>query len=385
MRRVVWVAVQLLICLALVLGASALWTGWDRVAAVVGLPVAGAASASSAPASVDTRVAVAVVPVSEGSDDVVIEAVGTGMARRSVELRPEDAGRVVSVEVEAGDRVAGGTVILRLEDRDQHLALELAEAELAEAERVVVRYQTLESRSITSTAVLTEATTTLEVARIEREAAAAALEDRVLRAPFDGIVGFPEVSEGDRVDQDAEVATFDDRGEILVEFALPEIWLDRLAVGAEAIARTPAHQRETFAARIAAIDSRVDPVSRSARVRAAIDNSADRLRPGASFTIELRLGGPVYPRVPDLSLLYGPDGAYVWAVEADGPTEVVRQVPVRLVRRLPGAVLVEGALEPGTRVVIEGVQRLRPGREVRVIGTPAAAVAAPPSGASDRG
>jgi multidrug efflux pump subunit AcrA (membrane-fusion protein) len=67
--------------------------------------------------------------------------------------------------------------------------------------------------------------------------------------------------------------------------------------------------------------------------------------------------------VPELALQWGRDGAHVWVVR-DGQA---LQVPVRLVRRLDGSVLVDGALQPGEPVVVEGVQRLRPGRAVSVL------------------
>ena len=370
MRARVSLLVQLVLSAGLVIGAAELWSNRAWLAGPLGLSAAATATppATAAPDGVP----VVVARIGESADDITLETVGTGRARRSVDLRPDAAGKIVEMRLAAGRRYAAGAVLLRLDDSDQRLALALAGARLAEAERVLARYEALETRSVTSTARLSEVQTARDIARIERDQARAALEDRTLRAPFDGVSGLPAVEIGDRVDLETRIASFDDRAELLVGFDLPEAYLGRLGRGAEITARTPAHPGETFEATLDAIDSRVDPVSRTARVRIALPNPADRLRPGASFGVRVRLPGARHSLVPELALQFARDGPYVWAVRGGES----RRVPVRLVRRRAGQVLVEGALAPGTMVVVEGVQRLREGRAVRILGSQAPEVAA---------
>ncbi|HUS98682.1 MAG TPA: efflux RND transporter periplasmic adaptor subunit, partial [Hyphomicrobiaceae bacterium] len=118
--------------------------------------------------------------------------------------------------------------------------------------------------------------------------------------------------------------------------------------------------REVFAGAIQRIDSRVDPVARSVRVRAAIPNGTDKLRPGMSFVVELNLPGKPYWKVPELALQFSQTGNHVWVVENGR----ARKVEVTLVKRLESAVLVDGAIPQGGLVVIEGVQRIRDGAKV---------------------
>jgi RND family efflux transporter MFP subunit len=304
-----------------------------------------------------------VAAVEEEADDLVLETVGTGRARRSITLKADAEGKIVEMALEAGRRFAAGAVLLRLDDTDQRLALELAEARLAEAGRVFGRLETLETQAFTSTARLTEARTALEIARIERAQAEAALADRTLRAPFAGVAGLPAVEIGDRIDTRTAIASLDDRAEILVGFDLPEAYLGRLETGGLVTARTPAWPNERFEGRIDAIDSRVDPVSRTARVRVALPNAEDRLRPGASFVVTLALPGERHPVVPELALQFSREGPYVWTIR-EGEA---RAVAVSLVRRRAGRVLVDGAIAAGEAVAVEGVQRLREGRAVDVI------------------
>lgn len=363
--------VQIVLSAALVAGAVQLWPERHRIAAALGIETPASEAAAPSARAKPTSVPVVTARVDELADDLALETVGTGRARRSITLRADAGGKILEMELAAGRRFAKGEVMLRLKDTDQRLALALAEARLAEAERVLSRLERLETQAITSRARLTETQTAKQVALIERDQATAELEDRTLRAPFAGVAGLPAVEMGDRIDTDTEIASFDDRTEILVGFDLPEAYVGRLEAGAEISARTPAYPGERFDAVIDAVDSRVDPVSRTARVRVAIPNAGDRLRPGASFAVTIALAGPRYPMVPELALQFARSGPYVWVIR-EGKSH---RVDLRLIRRRAGEVLVEGPLVPGDAVAVEGVQRLREGRAVEVIGSDDAVVA----------
>ena len=352
---------QVLLSALLLGGAAALWF-WQE-AALDWFGYAAAPEARQAEQR-DPGVPVIVAPVAKARDDLVLEAVGTGRARHSVTLRTEVAGKVAEVTLAPGKRFEEGDVTLRLDDTRQRLALSLAETRLAEAERAVARYERLQGTGAAAAVTLDQAQTEAEIARIEVERAREELADRTLRAPFDGVSGLPAVEAGDWVDSGDEVASFDDRSVILVEFDLPEAYLARVEEGMAVTARTPAVPGASFEGNVAAIDSRVDPVSRTARVRVAIPNPDDRLRPGASFTIRLELPGGAYPVVPELAVQFSRGSLFVWRI-SDGAAE---QVAVELVRRRAGSVLVDGPLAEGDPVVVEGTQRLSPGEAVNVIG-----------------
>jgi RND family efflux transporter MFP subunit len=204
------------------------------------------------------------------------------------------------------------------------------------------------------------------VAEIELERAREDLDNRVLRAPFDGITGLAEVEIGDRIASGDEIGSLDDRSRILVEFDLPEAILGRVSIGLAVTATTPSVEGRSFDGQISAIDSRVEADSRTARVRASIDNTADLLRPGASFALELDLPGASFPAVPELALQFSEGALHVWRV-AEGKAE---RVAVRLVRRRAGMVIVDAPLEEGDPIVVEGTQRLRNGAAVNVLNAP---------------
>lgn len=357
------VALGAQIVLSAILVAAAVWFVTERETAYAFLGLGSPEPKRTAP-SVDPSVPVIVAEVAGRTDDVELRAVGTGTARRSVTLQAEVAGQVEQLMFDAGTAVVAGAPLLVLDDREERLALELAEVQLADAMRNVERLSRLRERGSTPVVTLEDAQTAAEVARIERDRAAEALAKRTVRAPFTGVTGIQQVDVGARIDEQSPITNLDDRSTLRVEFDVPEEYISRLEVGTEVAASTPAFPDRQFDGRIDEIDSRIDPLSRTARVRAEIDNDDDLLRPGMSFVVTALLPGKKRAAIPQLSLQWDREGAYVWRI-VEGKAE---RVHVRLIRRTAGKALVEGGLEPGDIVVVEGVQRLRVGRPVKAVG-----------------
>lgn len=352
---------------ALVAGVILVLAGW-------GWTEREAIAAAFAPADVGERakrpggngVPVIAAAVTTARDDLSLEAVGTGRAQRSIALRSETEGKIVDLAMAAGRVFEAGDVLLKLDDAEQRLLLRLAETRLGEAERAEERLRQLVERGASTSTQLDEARTLTEISRLEVERAREALDDRVLRAPFDGVAGLSELEQGAWVDNNMEVASFDDRSVILVGFDLPEALLARVEKGLAVTATTPSAPGQVFEGTVAAIDSRIEAASRTVRVRVALPNPDDALRPGASFTVKLDLPGEAYPVVPEIAVLFGKDGLHVWRVAGNE----VEKVNVEMVRRREGEVLVDGPLSPGDRVVIEGTQRLSTGRKIRLLEQP---------------
>lgn len=302
-------------------------------------------------------------PVRMEAERTRIEAVGTARALRSVDLHPEAAGEVVAIHFEPGQQVAAGAVLLELHARDQRLALELAEVRLAEARRLLERYDAANQpgdRLVPETTVDT-ARSALEAARIQRDRAAVALDHRFVTAPFDGVVGLTDVDVGDRIDPATRITTLDDRSALLVRFPVPEAFVGRIDPGDPIRIDTWTADRSRATGRVVDLGSRIDPVTRAFTARARVPNPDDLLRPGMSFRVNLELTGREWPSVPEVAVLWGGDGPYLWVLDEG----IARRVEVRLVGRREGRVLVDGDLSAGTLVVAEGVQRMRPGLPVR--------------------
>lgn len=308
-------------------------------------------------------------PVRPVADDVKLELLGSGLARRAATLQAAAAGEVRTLHFSAGERVRAGQLLLALDDRAQALAVAQAETRLDAARRLRDRLAPLDGSGALPQTQIDDATLAFREAELALAQAREALKDRRLTAPFDGVVGLPQLQPGDRAEAGSVVTTLDDRRVLRVRFSVPELWLGRLQRGQALEVATPAHGAQRFAGRLVQIDSRVDPVARTVPLEAEVPNADDRLRPGMSFTVHLALPGSPQPAVPELAVQWDRDGAHVWAVR-DGKAQ---RVAVRPLRRQAGVVLLDAALRAGEPVVVEGVQRLREGRAVEVVGQNGAA------------
>ena len=131
---------------------------------------------------------------------------------------------------------------------------------------------------------------------------------------------------------------------------------------------------------VTAIDSRVNPASRTLKIEATFANEDNALLPGAVFAVSTTSAGAPAVSVPGLAIQWDRAGAYVWKRSADG---VAVRADIKILQRTDDIVLVEGSLEPGDSVVSEGADRVRGGLPLpappptRRDGASAASVSAP--------
>jgi RND family efflux transporter MFP subunit len=309
---------------------------------------------------VDRTVPVIVAPLELDHASTRLEAVGTSRALQSIELHPATSGEVTAVNFQPGQQVSAGDVLIELERRDEELALSLAEVQQKDAERLYDRYQRTGSTGAVLPTQMDAARTAVDAARIQVERARVALEYRTIAAPFDGYVGITDVDRGDRINPDTVITTLDNRDSLLVSFSVPEALIGELAVGDDVSVSTWNNRGPTAMGRVVDIGSRINPATRTFEARASVDNKTDALRPGMSFRVSMNLEGTAYPVITETAVQWGADGAYIWTV-VDGQAH---RVPVNVVQRQQGVVLVDAPLEAGDLVVVEGIQRLRQGLDV---------------------
>ncbi len=311
-------------------------------------------------AAVERGVPVIVEPLRFEAARTRAEAVGTSRAVLSAELYPATSGEVTSVNFEPGQFVREGEILVQLDSRKETLAVEQAALQLEEAERLYDRYRRSAGSGAVVPTALDAAKTAAELARVELRRARIALEDRTIRAPFDGHAGSTDIDPGDRVTPDTPVTTLDDRSHLFVSFDIPEIFIGELAPGDDVKLETWGVSAPRIVGSVVDIGSRIDPQTRTFAVRAKVENSNDRLRPGMSFRVAVELAGEMYAVVAETGVQWGTDGAYIWSVR-DGKAH---RKAVRIIERREGLVLVDGDLDSNDIIVVEGVQRMRDGIDV---------------------
>jgi membrane fusion protein (multidrug efflux system) len=312
-----------------------------------------------APATVTTTV-LAPLPWSD-----TLEALGTAAARESVTITAKVSEKVDAVHFDSGDHTVAGQVLVTLSDDAQHANVGEAQADYAEAHKTYERMQQLGSKQLV-------AATQLDVARANRDAARARLEaqkatvgDRVIVAPFAGVLGLRQVSPGSLVTPGTVVTTLDDVSKILLDFSVPERSLGALGVGNTVRATSDAFPNETFEGRITSVGSRVDASTRALAARAEFDNPQRRLRPGMLLNVKLEQSSREALQVPELALDQLGEQAFVYRVDGDK----VEHVPVKIGARRPGWVEILDGAKAGDRVVVEGLVKLKDGAKIVDAGT----------------
>lgn len=292
-----------------------------------------------------------------------VESIGTARANESVALTAKVTDTISKVHFSDGMYVEEGDILLELTNSEETAMLAEAQATLDESTRQYNRVRNLIHQNLASEQQLDEAKARVETAEARLEAIVARLDDRLLRAPFSGVLGFRNVSPGSLVTQNTVVTTLDDIDIIKLDFSIPERFLSVLEPGQEVIAKSTAWPDKQFTGTVQTIGSRVDPVTRSVAVRANIDNEDKQLRPGMLLTVRLVRKREDALVIPEESVVPIQDKHYVYRVD---DTNTAQRVEVEIGRRRPGIVEVLAGLEEGDPVITQGVIKVRPGSKVKL-------------------
>lgn len=294
-----------------------------------------------------------------------VEAVGTAQAKRSVSLFASVSDEVTSLNFVPGQAVKKGDVLVELDSRLQDVNMQRAEIELEDAQKNLDRVKNSLKQGAVTEREVDDANTTFRLAKVTLLEAKENKEDRLVRAPFDGIVGLTDVEVGDRITPQTQITTLDDRTGLFVNFVAPELAVSYL-MEKPTVQLQPWTDRMTLLpAKVAEIDSRVNIQDRTIRARALLDNQNDQYRPGMSFRVTLEVRGELYVAIPEAALSWGANGAFVWLAENEKAT----RVDVQIAQRLRGRILVTGKLRDGQTLIVEGIQGLRNGQTLNIQNT----------------
>lgn len=303
--------------------------------------------------------------VQEGFADHV-EALGTTRANETVAVTANVTEIVTEIHFEDGVHVRQGDVLVTLDKSEEEGDLKAAEALLAERKAAYKRARDLERQQALSTATLEEREASLRQVEGDIKAIKARIEDRTIRAPFDGILGLREVSIGALVRPGDRITTIDDLSRIKVDFDVPAVFLRNLKRGLEIEGEVDGFPGQVFRGVVQTVDTQVDPVTRSVKVRAVLPNEDEILKPGLLMHITLYMNPRQVLLVPEEALIQRESKVYVYVIGGDGEKTVVRQREVAIGQRRPGEVEVLSGLQAGEYVVTHGTLNMADGVEVNV-------------------
>lgn len=296
-----------------------------------------------------------------------LEALGTLRADESVTLSATVTDTVAEVNFHDGQVVEAGRLLVRLQDDEQQAQLRAAQAQRDERRATLNRLAQLQSRNMAPRADVEDAQARLRQVEAEIQGLEARLRNYRVRAPFDGVVGFRNISVGSLVTPGTELVTLDKTDVMKLDFSVPEVFLAILEPGLALKARSVAYPDERFEGHVESVGSRVDPVSRSAMVRAELANPELRLRPGMLMEVTVQRSPREAVVVPEAALIPSGDRQYVLVIDEADDHRIARR-EVRVGERRTGQAEILEGIEAGELVVAHGVQRVQEGDNVRLLG-----------------
>jgi membrane fusion protein (multidrug efflux system) len=303
-------------------------------------------------------------PVREQTFASRVEAIGTLEPNERADLTLTASDRVTAVYFQDGDRVKKGKTLLSLAQREQLALVESAEADLAQANQDLARVEPLAQQGAVSTSELDMARRNVNAAAAQLRAVQSRQNDRVLVAPFDGVLGFRRVSVGSLVRPGDVVATLIDDSVMRLEFAVPSNFLRVLRPGLEIEAASNDLPGQVFTGTVDSIDNMIDPVTRSVRVRANVPNPSGILKSGMYMAVALQAEPRRALSVPEVALQPRGPETFVWVADTSGTQTVARRVKIEPGLRLNGRVEIVAGLSEGQMVITEGALRVREGAPV---------------------
>jgi membrane fusion protein (multidrug efflux system) len=309
-----------------------------------------------------------------------LTATGTVRAEESIDVQPEVSGKLLKIFFQEGTVVRAGELLARINDSELRATHQRAVYRRELAGLKARRISQLVANGGVTQQEYDIAISEFNVLEAEVSLIEAQLARTEIRAPFDGVIGLRNVSEGAYVTPLTKIATFQRLDQMKVDFALPEKYAYRIKPDSE-VSISVAGGSQPLQGRVYAVDPRIDGATRTVLVRALCPNPGGRLLSGGFVSVRLAMARvPDAILVPSFAVLLGVTEKSVFVVE-DGKAS--RRV-VSTGTRTNSAVQILEGLRSGDTIITSGLQQLRDGQPVRVLEAeqPGAAHASAPKVAS---
>lgn len=331
-------------------------------------------------------VPVRVVPATAADLRVQIKAIGTVTPLNSVVVQSRVNGPLQALHFKEGDKVEAGQLLAEIDAADYQIQLAQAQgqleqnlAQLKNAENDLALYSRLrEQNSISAQqfnnqqALVEQLKGSLRSNQAQLDAAKLQLSYTQIKAPISGRLGLRRVDVGNLIQANSAegLVTITQSSPINVVFAIPENQLQQVRQAMRAgeplvvEAWDRAEQQLLTSGVLTTLDNQIDIATGTLRLKAEFANQQEELFPNQFVNVRLNVAvrsGAV--TIPQDAVQYGSAGTYIYTIE-DNKAQI-RQVKLGPVDN--GMVAIEEGLSVGTPVVLEGLDRLRPGRAVEII------------------
>lgn len=324
---------------------------------------------------------VAVAPAVQADFPVMLAGIGSLEATRQVMVAAEVDGRVAQILFTPGEAVKAGQLLVQLNDAPEQGELARLQAQARNARALLDRTRRLVPLQAATREQLDQAVADHEQAAADVRRVQALIDQKRIKAPFDGVLGVRRVNLGQFARAGDPLVSLTDASSLYANLTLPEQALGALRVGQPVAVTVDAHAGRVFPGKVTTVEPQVDPGTRTVRVQALLTNPDGAL--SAGMYAQGRIGLPDRPdviTVPETAVSYSAYGDSVYVVtppEAGAAAPTVRQAYVKTGERLRGRVVVTEGLKAGDQVVTSGQLRLHNGAAVEILPDDTVALAAP--------
>lgn len=305
---------------------------------------------------VPKKVTAYVVSTTEIAQNVSVS--GSLLPAEEVELRNEVSGRVVSLHLPEGRLVKKGTLLVKLFDDDLQASMHKLQVQLAVKQQIVQRQAGLLRVNGISQNDYDQTALELKTIAADIESVKASIRRTEIRAPFDGVVGLRQISEGAILAPSTTVATLRATGKIKLDFSVPEKYSALIHPGLQVSFSLGNRADKVYQAKVYATESGIESDNRNLRVRAWVNSLSEEMIAGAYANVQLKLGGDSKAILVPTDALIPDEDHHKLIVARQGKAQFV---PVETGLRTASVVEITSGIQPGDTVVLNGLQFLKPG------------------------
>lgn len=306
----------------------------------------------------DLNVKAVVLSPTTISDEFFVS--GSIIPDEEVDLSFETSGKIIDIFFKEGTRVSKGDLLAKINDAPLQAELKKLKAQLKLYTDRMYRQNALLEKEAVSQEAFQEAETNLATLQAEIDKVEANIEQTELRAPFDGIIGLRQVSQGTYASPTTTIARLTKTNPLKIDFAVPERYAGTLKSGTQ-LSFTVEGDLDEKKAKIYALDSHVNSDTRTFSVRALYDNSDGKLYPGryvsialTTQTFEETLAVPSQAIISEMGI----DKVFLYKSGKAVPVEIKKGV------RTESLVQVLEGITPGDTVITTGTMQLRTGQKI---------------------
>ncbi len=295
----------------------------------------------------------------------VIKAVGNLKANESIILTSTVTETVTAVNFTDGQRVAKGDVLVEMTDGEEKALVAQQKSILEESRRQLERARSLHKQGAVSGSTLDQRQRDYSSAASGMQALQSRLNDHIIIAPFDGVIGISDVSVGALLQPGSRIATLDDDSVMKLDFTVPSVFLPTLASGLTVTA-TAKGFAESFEGRVAAVDTQINEVTRSVLVRSLIPNPEGKLKPGLLMNVAINTQPRDALVISEMALIPEGEKNFVFKIDTTKNPPTAHKTEVTIGARRTGEVEILNGLQEKDQVVIYGTMSVRDAQPVMV-------------------